>query len=63
MGRLGRPEDLEGVIAFLCSDAARFITGHILYVDGGWTAGGGFHVEPVLWERELGRQDPEWGRR
>lgn len=63
MGRLGRPEDLEGVIAFLCSDAARFITGHILYVDGGWTAGGGFHVEPVLWERELGRQDPDWGRR
>jgi NAD(P)-dependent dehydrogenase (short-subunit alcohol dehydrogenase family) len=62
MGRLGRPEDLEGVIAFLCSDAARFITGHILYVDGGWTAGGGFHVEPVLWEKELGRQDPAWGQ-
>jgi NAD(P)-dependent dehydrogenase (short-subunit alcohol dehydrogenase family) len=63
MGRLGRPEDLEGVIAFLCSDAARFITGHILYVDGGWTAGGGFHVEPTIWEKELGRQDPDWGRR
>jgi NAD(P)-dependent dehydrogenase (short-subunit alcohol dehydrogenase family) len=63
MGRLGRPEDLEGVIAFLCSDASRFITGHILYVDGGWTTGGGFHVEPMLWENDLGRQDPAWGRR
>jgi NAD(P)-dependent dehydrogenase (short-subunit alcohol dehydrogenase family) len=63
MGRLGRPEDLEGVIAFLCSDAARFITGHILYVDGGWTTGGGFHVEPMLWETEVGRQNPDWGKR
>jgi gluconate 5-dehydrogenase len=63
MGRLGRPEDLEGVIAFLCSDAARYITGHILYVDGGWTAGGGFHVEPTIWETEVGRQDPKWGQR
>lgn len=62
MGRLGRPEDLEGSIAFLCSDAARFITGHILYVDGGWTTGGGFHQKPTIWESELGRQDPNWGR-
>ena len=62
MGRLGRPEDLEGVIAFLCSDAARFVTGHVLYVDGGWTTGGGFHQKPALWESELGRQDPNWGR-
>ena len=62
MGRLGRPEDLEGVIAFLCADAARFITGHILYVDGGWTTGGGFHQKPALWESELGRQDMNWGR-
>ena len=62
MGRLGRPEDLEGVIAFLCSDASRFVTGHIMYVDGGWTTGGGFHQKPALWESELGRQDPNWGR-
>jgi NAD(P)-dependent dehydrogenase (short-subunit alcohol dehydrogenase family) len=62
MGRLGRPEDLEGSIAFLCSDAARFITGHILYVDGGWHTGGGFHQKPALWEAELGRQDANWGR-
>jgi NAD(P)-dependent dehydrogenase (short-subunit alcohol dehydrogenase family) len=62
MGRLGRPEDLEGVIAFLCSDAARFITGHILYVDGGWTTGGGFHQKAPIWESEPGRQNPNWGR-
>ena len=62
MGRLGRPEDLEGAIVFLCSDAGRFVTGHTLYVDGGWTTGGGFHQKPALWESELGRQDPNWGK-
>ena len=62
MGRLGRPEDLEGAIVFLCSDAGRFVTGHTLYVDGGWTTGGGFHQKAALWESELGRQDPNWGK-
>ncbi len=56
MGRLGRPEDLEAAIVFLASDAARFITGHILYVDGGWTAGGGFHQIAPPWESEPGKQ-------
>ncbi|MCX7616789.1 SDR family NAD(P)-dependent oxidoreductase, partial [Tepidiforma sp.] len=32
MGRLGQPEDLEGAIIYLASDAAKFVTGHILYV-------------------------------
>lgn len=56
MGRLGKPEDLEGAIVFLASDAARYITGHILYVDGGWTAGGGYHQLPPPWESSPGHQ-------
>ena len=37
--RLGVPEDVADVVAFLASDAARFITGQTIYVDGGFTAG------------------------
>ncbi len=33
--RLGKPEDIAGVVAFLCSPAANYITGQILTVDGG----------------------------
>jgi NAD(P)-dependent dehydrogenase (short-subunit alcohol dehydrogenase family) len=38
MGRLGTPDDLVGAAVFLCSDAAAFVTGQVLYVDGGRTA-------------------------
>ncbi|QBD77852.1 glucose 1-dehydrogenase [Ktedonosporobacter rubrisoli] len=37
-GRTGRPEDVASAVTFLVSDAADFITGQILYVDGGVTA-------------------------
>ena len=37
MGRVGRPEDIAGVVAFLCSSEADYITGHVLVADGGWT--------------------------
>jgi NAD(P)-dependent dehydrogenase (short-subunit alcohol dehydrogenase family) len=36
--RFGRLDDLSGAAVFLCSDAARYITGQILYVDGGYLA-------------------------
>ena len=38
-GRLGEPEDLAGPLLFLSSKASDFYTGHILYADGGYTAG------------------------
>jgi NAD(P)-dependent dehydrogenase (short-subunit alcohol dehydrogenase family) len=37
--RLGTPEDVADVVAFLASDGARFITGQTIYVDGGISAG------------------------
>jgi NAD(P)-dependent dehydrogenase (short-subunit alcohol dehydrogenase family) len=38
LGRIGRPEDIADVIAFLASDDARFVTGQGLVVDGGLTS-------------------------
>jgi enoyl-[acyl-carrier protein] reductase III len=37
VGRVGRPEDIASVVAFLCSDDARFVCGQTLVVDGGLT--------------------------
>jgi 3-oxoacyl-[acyl-carrier protein] reductase len=37
LGRLGRPEDVVGLVVFLASDAARYITGQVYAVDGGFT--------------------------
>jgi gluconate 5-dehydrogenase len=39
LNRWGKPEDLVGTLVFLASDASDFITGQIIYVDGGWLAG------------------------
>jgi NAD(P)-dependent dehydrogenase (short-subunit alcohol dehydrogenase family) len=39
LGRLAEPEDMAGPVVFLASEAANFITGLTIYVDGGVTAG------------------------
>lgn len=39
-GVIGEPEDIGRAVAFLASDAARYVTGTVLYVDGGYTAEG-----------------------
>jgi len=41
MGRFGRPEELVGTVRWLCSDAASFVTGVVIPVDGGFSAFGG----------------------
>lgn len=46
LGRLATPEDLGGSCVFLCSDAARYITGQTLVVDGGLTVGQIGQFEP-----------------
>jgi NAD(P)-dependent dehydrogenase (short-subunit alcohol dehydrogenase family) len=39
IGRLGEPEDLVGTVIYLSSRASNFMTGNIVYLDGGYTAG------------------------
>jgi NAD(P)-dependent dehydrogenase (short-subunit alcohol dehydrogenase family) len=38
IGRMGRPEELVAAVRYLCSDGARYVTGTMLVLDGGYTA-------------------------
>jgi NAD(P)-dependent dehydrogenase (short-subunit alcohol dehydrogenase family) len=38
LGRLGEPEEIEAAVLWLCSDAASFVTGHTMTIDGGYVA-------------------------
>jgi len=37
VGRFGKPEDVVGLVAFLCSNLSTFITGENIFIDGGYT--------------------------
>lgn len=39
MGRVGSPADIADVVAFLCGDDSRYVSGQVIYVDGAVTAG------------------------
>ena len=39
VGRLGRPEEIANMVLYLCSPEAEFVSGSVLTIDGGWTAG------------------------
>jgi NAD(P)-dependent dehydrogenase (short-subunit alcohol dehydrogenase family) len=39
LGKPGETEDIAAAVLYLASDDAKYVTGHVLVVDGGWTVG------------------------
>jgi 3-oxoacyl-[acyl-carrier protein] reductase len=48
-GRMGQPDDIANAVSFLCSEEASWITGQVLFVDGGYTAS---HGQFFRWARK-----------